>query len=282
MVSLAWLNGGRSVPPHDGGGTASSAERTSSTHFRREREANELAGQRQPVGRSSRCQETEVSGRADPRRWRTSSPEPRRAAHHDESGAQAAGPHPAGRAVRGRAVHRDRDAGALRSNRQTWQFVLVDDPAVKQQVADLYGSVFDSFSSSTPAAKLRRDRHPGAAQGARQRVGAAPAGPPARGPGDAPRLPARPSDQLPAGSQPGWWARSSPPCGASCWPCGPVGSAPCGRPWCPQGGRGGRGPRRRHGPTVPHRAVPGGLHHRHRLQAGPAGGSAGVVHWNHW
>ena len=38
------------------------------------------------------------------------------------------------------------------SNRQTWQFVLVDDPAVKQQLADLYGSVFDSFSSSTPAA----------------------------------------------------------------------------------------------------------------------------------
>ena len=39
------------------------------------------------------------------------------------------------------------------SNRQTWQFVLVDEPEVKQQLADLYGSVFDSFSSSTPAAK---------------------------------------------------------------------------------------------------------------------------------
>ena len=32
------------------------------------------------------------------------------------------------------------------------QFVLVDDPDIKRQLADIYGEVFDSFESSTPSA----------------------------------------------------------------------------------------------------------------------------------
>ena len=57
------------------------------------------------------------------------------------------------------------------SNRQTWQFVLVDDPDTKSALAEIYRSVFDAFSSSTPAASLRRGRHASPAQGGGQRIG---------------------------------------------------------------------------------------------------------------
>jgi nitroreductase len=96
------------------------------------------------------------------------------------------------------------------SNRQTWQFVLVDDPEVKQKLADLYGSVFDSFSSSTPAAafdetdtRAQRKAHVNAsAQHLRDHLHEVPVMLLAYQLG-------RP-DQLPAGSQPGWWGSVVP------------------------------------------------------------------------
>jgi len=36
------------------------------------------------------------------------------------------------------------------TNRQSWQFVLVDDPGVKEQLAQIYGEVFDSYSQGAP------------------------------------------------------------------------------------------------------------------------------------
>ena len=36
------------------------------------------------------------------------------------------------------------------SNRQHWSFVIVDDPAKKQALADLYGKAFDALVSRSP------------------------------------------------------------------------------------------------------------------------------------
>lgn len=38
------------------------------------------------------------------------------------------------------------------SNRQAWQFVFVDDPVKKKQLADLYGEVFDEYSKAPASA----------------------------------------------------------------------------------------------------------------------------------
>ena len=49
------------------------------------------------------------------------------------------------------------------SNRQAWQWVLVDDPAKKKALADLYGEVFDGYmqapaSANYPEGDIRAER----------------------------------------------------------------------------------------------------------------------------
>jgi nitroreductase len=96
------------------------------------------------------------------------------------------------------------------SNRQTWQFVLVDDPDVKRQLADIYGEVFDSFESSTPSADYdetdtRAQRKAAVNESAkylRDHLHEVPVMLLAYQLG-------RPED-LPLGSQPGWWGSVIP------------------------------------------------------------------------
>lgn len=49
------------------------------------------------------------------------------------------------------------------SNRQAWQWVLVDDPGMKRSLADIYGEVFDEYMSS-PASASYGDGDPRAAR----------------------------------------------------------------------------------------------------------------------
>ncbi len=96
------------------------------------------------------------------------------------------------------------------SNRQTWQFVLVDDPNVKEELAEIYRSVFDSFSSSTPAASFdesdtraqRKDRVNASATYLRDHLHEVPMMMLAYQLG-------RP-EALPPGSRPGWWGSVIP------------------------------------------------------------------------
>jgi nitroreductase len=96
------------------------------------------------------------------------------------------------------------------SNRQTWQFVLVDDPDTKLALAEIYRSVFDSFSSSTPSASYgdddtraqRKDAVNASARHLRDHYHEVPVLLVAFQLG-------RP-DELPAGSRPGWWGSVIP------------------------------------------------------------------------
>ena len=97
------------------------------------------------------------------------------------------------------------------SNRQTWQWVLVDDPAKKKALADLYGERLRLLLVVARQRQLRRGRHRGP-----QRKDAVSAS--AKHLRDhyheVPVLllavPGGPSDQLPAGAQPGCWGSVDP------------------------------------------------------------------------
>jgi nitroreductase len=96
------------------------------------------------------------------------------------------------------------------SNRQTWQWVLVDDPAKKQQLAEIYRGVFDSYATATPASSYaegdtraeRKEAINASARHLRDHYHEVPILMVAYQAG-------RP-DQMPLGSQPGWWGSVIP------------------------------------------------------------------------
>ena len=96
------------------------------------------------------------------------------------------------------------------SNRQTWQWVLVDDASKKQQLAEIYREVFDSYSTATPASSYaegdtraeRKEAINASARHLRDHYHEVPVLMVAYQAG-------RP-DQMPLGSQPGWWGSVIP------------------------------------------------------------------------
>lgn len=101
------------------------------------------------------------------------------------------------------------------SNRQTWQWVPVDDPETKRQLADIYGEVFDEYSSSSSSSKApasasysgdsraeRVDRINASARYLRDHLHEVPAMLVVYQAG-------RP-EQMPVASQPGWWGSIVP------------------------------------------------------------------------
>jgi nitroreductase len=95
------------------------------------------------------------------------------------------------------------------SNRQTWQWVLVDDPGTKEQLADLYREVFDAYSPAAPVQYAaddtraeRKERINESARYLRDRYHEVPVILLAYQLG-------RPSE-MPLGSQPGWWGSVIP------------------------------------------------------------------------
>ena len=96
------------------------------------------------------------------------------------------------------------------SNRQTWQFVLVDDPGVKGQLAEIYREVFDGYAQATSAVSYeagdtryeRKDRINESATYLRDHYHEVPVLLVAYQLGRA--------EQLPFGSQPGYWASVIP------------------------------------------------------------------------
>src|SRR4249920_2809612 len=96
------------------------------------------------------------------------------------------------------------------SNRQTWQWVLVDDPAKKEQLAEIYREVFDGYSTATPASSYaegdtraeRKEAINTSARHLRDHYHEVPVLMVAYQAG-------RP-DQMPLGSQPGWWGSVIP------------------------------------------------------------------------
>jgi nitroreductase len=96
------------------------------------------------------------------------------------------------------------------SNRQTWQWVLVDDPAKKQQLAELYREVFDGYAQAAPAVSYeegdtrleRKEMINASARHLRDHLHEVPVLLVAYQKGH--------PDQMPIGSQPGWWGSVIP------------------------------------------------------------------------
>jgi nitroreductase len=94
------------------------------------------------------------------------------------------------------------------SNRQAWQWVFVDDPGIKQQLADLYREVFDSYQPRSAGytegdtRAERRDAVTASARYLRDHLHEVPVLLVAYQEGRA--------EQLPLGSQPGFWGSIIP------------------------------------------------------------------------